>query len=314
MPVSRVIATVSVVYTADAWNNTAEWKEAIKSVSNQEKTPIPSELHMHPFTEVQAAKKNLRRLSDAPNNVRLTTWGKYPLPNGVQKYTSWYTMEAEFFPKVAGMAGNIITSNPGWNPNQIRVDLSNQVNRLLGMNIDKQETLEGGDVRTIYSADVPILQAEPEKETNDQPNQGFFRPCMSSSRIDTSSCQFTKDSYDWIKNWVKSSWDPTGESPKAYPFTGEGYTYNWNEGQDRVGLQEFVVPKKGSELSFHVPNHAEAAPENSQGMTVGTPIVKGICDFCTLDSHKDKDYCQVLNTDKNRDTFGCSPADTLVIV
>jgi hypothetical protein len=325
--VSRSIAVVSVVSLADTVTTTPkpsseeqQFRKAVHTVSNQAEQPLPQD-GLHPFTVAKAkAKTNLRRLSEDPQKVRMQTWGRHQLPQGVQKYTGWYTLETEFYPKLASMAAAISNkyelNKAGLN--SFRADLSSQTNRLLGMSVDKD--VEKRDIRFIYSADIIIEQAEPKDGTPTNPNPGFFRPCMESPRIDRNSCSFDEKkpqgTYPWIQNWIKTAWDTTPEGIKnAYPFTGEGYTFDFNkESKTHIGLQEYVVPKFGSSLDFRVPNDADPATvDPDTGLIQGTPIIKALCAYCKkcLKGNCPKDTVDDCNTVHPAQ---CSIADSLVIV
>jgi hypothetical protein len=237
------------------------WQAAIKAVENQASKPLPAD----DLTDFNPPKnsKNLRSLADENNTVLMTTYSKYELHDGVQKYEFWTTLKDELFPRVSEMAADILKKNPAITNENFRIEISNQVNRLLGMQPDAN--IASKDVLKVWVARVPVLQADVKQVVAKQKTQGFFRPCLDSPSIDSDSCHYTEPKYQWIKDWTVAAWNSTPGDKDAYPFTGEGYTYNWNENQDVVGLQEFVLPANGSDITFV-----------DQGQTV----VESICSYC----------------------------------
>jgi len=76
----------------------------------------------------------------------------------------------------------------------------------------------------------------------------LFRPCANPS-IKENHCsqQFpetvSKVHFEWYAKQTAQSYQPY----PGFPWTRLGYTYNWKEGEDEVGVAEFVV-KKGSKV------------------------------------------------------------------
>ena len=89
----------------------------------------------------------------------------------------------------------------------------------------------------------------------------IFRPCASSPDITTSKCDFAlptkfkskkeKEAVEAVQAFVFaqmwSSFNVGFPSP-GYPFTGMGWTYNWNpDSEDHYGISEYVV-KQGAKV------------------------------------------------------------------
>jgi hypothetical protein len=95
----------------------------------------------------------------------------------------------------------------------------------------------------------------------------IFRPCTSGTSIGASSCAFAFPSrastsapapdFDELRFVENQSWDvyrtrfaadrvEPGDYPyTGYPFTGMGWTYDWNpQSKDHVGVSEFVIRPK----------------------------------------------------------------------
>ncbi|AET95076.1 hypothetical protein BYI23_D015660 (plasmid) [Burkholderia sp. YI23] len=85
----------------------------------------------------------------------------------------------------------------------------------------------------------------------------LFRPCVSSTDTATSACEMSPSAakprlqadiddsqYVIEKLWTAHS---TGFSEIGYPFTGMGWTYNWNPlSRDHIGVSEYVGRKDAS--------------------------------------------------------------------
>lgn len=74
-------------------------------------------------------------------------------------------------------------------------------------------------------------------------SHGIFRPCFSTNSIRISSCSYqlsaTKAGYNrWLLKLTLQQY----RTHHGYPWTGLGYTYNWNpQAQSNIGLSEFVI-------------------------------------------------------------------------
>merc|ERR1712232_69398 len=89
---------------------------------------------------------------------------------------------------------------------------------------------------------------------NREDNQGFFRPCFNSFDISNVKCEYVPEggsdvesTYGWVQSYSNKSWK--GAPGDLFPFSGHGYTFDWqkwnHDGQSlesAVGLNEFVIP------------------------------------------------------------------------
>jgi hypothetical protein len=62
------------------------------------------------------------------------------------------------------------------------------------------------------------------------------RECELSPPVPTTHVQISDAHRDWFRGLRQTSYGPDG-----YPFTGLGYTYDWNPSTDEVGPSEFVL-------------------------------------------------------------------------
>jgi hypothetical protein len=166
--------------------------------------------------------------------IHVSTWSKYTLHSGPQNYDLWLTIPDEF-------TSNMIDAiNQMQFDGDVHQELADRINQHLGMDLD---SADNRDARKIWRGTMDLKQATPGQDP-----VGIFRPCLQSSDYTTTSCTYVdpSESYDWAKDWAQSSWT-TGDS--AYPWTGEGYTFDWGKdfesqgnGQEKpIGSQEFVV-------------------------------------------------------------------------
>jgi hypothetical protein len=83
---------------------------------------------------------------------------------------------------------------------------------------------------------------------------GIFRPC-NDPRVTAHSdgsviCPRTLNNQDknispQFKNWLVQNANASYQLHNGYPWTGYGYTYNWNDSaKNNVGVSEFVVLPK----------------------------------------------------------------------
>merc|ERR550514_14066 len=193
------------------------WAIAIDNCKKQDSQALPTD-DLRNFD----VKSESRRLTDG-ETVLMTTWSKYELVDGVQKYELWTTLADEFHKGIAAAGANLL--DPNTSSDEFRIALNNRANQFLGMSEDSG--VKEADVRKVWVAEVPVIQADVEKVFAKEATEGFFRPCLDSPSIHTDSCHYTEPSYDWIKNWTDKAWNTSPDSKGAYPFTGEGYTYNW---------------------------------------------------------------------------------------
>lgn len=113
------------------------------------------------------------------------------------------------------------------------------------------EQLLGMPPRANYSSWHLTIMLVPNHQAHiintDQPfSPGIFRPCFSSNSIRTSTCSYqitsTKPAYDrWLLHLSLQQY----RTQHGYPWTGLGYTYNWNpQAQSKIGLSEFIITQK----------------------------------------------------------------------
>lgn len=106
-----------------------------------------------------------------------------------------------------------------------------------------------------YTTDPP-----PEKEVrqfvilNHVPANSVIRPCPD-TRVETTQCSGTTfpdtpppnmppDYFAWFAKNVVSSWQlpAAGKPPSGFPWTRQGYTYDWApEAKSRYGVSEYVI-------------------------------------------------------------------------
>lgn len=89
---------------------------------------------------------------------------------------------------------------------------------------------------------VPNHQAHL-KKNNHKFSPGLFRPCLSTNSIRTPTCsyQLKKGTADY-NHWLLQLTLKQYRNKHGYPWTGLGYTYNWNPNtQSSIGLSEFVI-------------------------------------------------------------------------
>lgn len=72
----------------------------------------------------------------------------------------------------------------------------------------------------------------------------LFRPCADPS-LSRSRCgaSFSDSASEQHRAWYAGQTATAYQSPKGYPWTRLGYTYNWQEGASEVGPAEFVIRK-----------------------------------------------------------------------
>jgi hypothetical protein len=87
------------------------------------------------------------------------------------------------------------------------------------------------------------------------PTRALFRPCPDPEITDR-ECELTFPAPTRRvtvsaehKRWIRSQ-RAARKQDGAYPWTGLGYTYDWNPATDDVGLSEFVVPA-GAPMAVH---------------------------------------------------------------
>ncbi len=86
----------------------------------------------------------------------------------------------------------------------------------------------------------------------------LFRPCADPD-ITTTSCTTAPASHGHFlqvdpgyTTWFKKQMQPRA-CPDCFPFTGLGYTYDWGDSKNRVGLSEFVIARGAAvEVAFSV--------------------------------------------------------------
>lgn len=129
-----------------------------------------------------------------------------------------------------------------------RRDLNRRINELLGLPATPEPRRF---VEISMDVDQPN-NANLVDYSNSSHGQAIFRPC-SDPNVKHSSCgfDFADDVNDAFKNWIyhktretfveKHTDAHSGRVINGYPWTDLGYTYNWAPGQDKFGVEEFVI-------------------------------------------------------------------------
>merc|ERR1719240_2137339 len=199
-----------------------KYEDAVEMVEHQSETKLPAD---HLF--------NLEALA-TDGKIQVSTWSKYSLESGAQKYDLWMTIPDEF-------TSNMIAAiNEMQFNGDVHQELADRINQHLGMDLD---SADDRNARKVWRGTMNLKQARPGTDP-----VGIFRPCLQSYDFTTSSCEYVdlSESYDWARNWAHSAWT-TGSD--AYPWTGEGYTFDWGKNfepqqgkaEKPIGSQEFVV-------------------------------------------------------------------------
>lgn len=87
----------------------------------------------------------------------------------------------------------------------------------------------------------------------------LFRPCLATHSIIESTCRYqdnpSAEGYLWGEQNLLQK---PARLKSQYPWTGLGYTYNWNpQASSKVGLSEFVI-SKGTVVNVRVSQTAQA--------------------------------------------------------
>jgi len=106
----------------------------------------------------------------------------------------------------------------------------------------------GAYKRKLVEIEVPVVQAFYGKSAG---TEGIFRPCADpriylhndGSEICPVSIDFLDDNIPKeYREWFAANNKGLTKNNVKYPFTGKGYTYNWNkDAGSPIGLSEFVV-------------------------------------------------------------------------
>lgn len=188
---------------------------------------------------VASAMHNLKSVNLQPmphsDKVEVTTWTTDNMPNGKQVLSddNWVALTKQDY--------NSCKEFP-------RSTLGLNITQALGM-----PPLANYSKWHLVTMWVTVKQAHMLRTvaTKDKGNfsHGIFRPCFSSPSISSNKCSYTLDpkntKYDeWLLDLSNQQFKYKG----GYPWTGLGYTYNWNaSAKSPVGLSEFIVTK-GTEV------------------------------------------------------------------
>ncbi len=189
---------------------------------------------------VKASKKNLPSVElekldiDDHNNLSLVSFTKHHYNTGshITPYEIWTIQRKALV---------------NWCQNSFNPS-AKHLWQLLGMPVVDQSNWHLIDIKTSHRQ----AQSTPGGDLEN----GVFRPCFSSDAIDERHCTYQASSdsnYNlWLKHKVEGSFTPNG-----YPWTGLGYTYNWNQKDHQVlGPSEFVIaPQTPIEIVEHISIH-----------------------------------------------------------
>lgn len=106
---------------------------------------------------------------------------------------------------------------------------------------------------------VPVQQANTRHLISGHQDHGMFRPCFSTGSITQSTCHYqAKASHMGQYNaWLLDLASQQYRTKGGYPWTGLGYTYNWNPfAKSIVGMSEFIVTK-GTRIDVMVTQSAQ---------------------------------------------------------
>lgn len=147
--------------------------------------------------------------------TRVITWTNYDssYPVGEEVTTAWgevwVTLDGDVKARCQDFAAE---------------SLSDDIQKLLGL--------------PLTSADRYFITLE--VNTND-----LFRPCANPDVKEATRCDinFPDDATVEHRAWYAGQTATAYHAPKGYPWTRLGYTYNWKEGANEVGVPEFVIKK-----------------------------------------------------------------------
>jgi hypothetical protein len=172
--------------------------------------------------EVKPAK--LIAIPSGPQNIEMTTWTNENIPYGP------YTLTEDTWVTITKQMQNSCRKFP---QNQVE----EKIEEFLGM--PPMKSYDGWHFVTMM---VPNQQAD---MTGSTEGIGIFRPCVSTSSIRSNQCSFDADPKSGAYNaWSLNLMADEFTTTDPYPWSGLGYTYNWNpQAKSIVGGSEFLVTK-----------------------------------------------------------------------
>lgn len=174
---------------------------------------------------------NLLKLSESKRRINMVTWTNqsYHKGNHVLQDDIWFVQKNQL-KKLCKHSSKKITPS--------------KIEQLLGM-----PPLSNYRGWHLVVMKVPNQQAVLSLRSHFTP--GVFRPCFSTDSIRQSYCTYQPDMnlprYDaWVLMLSLTQFRLKG----GYPWTGLGYTYNWDpQAKSIIGLSEFIVTR-GTEVTI----------------------------------------------------------------
>jgi len=199
---------------------------------------------------------------------------RFSLEDGVQKYDLWMTIPDDF---TTNMIAAINAMEFTGDVHQLVCD---RINQHLGMPLDSEEHR---NARKIWRGTTPLKQADPDAD-----KVGVFRPCLESSDYTKTSCSYVEpsQSYEWAKNWANGAWVSDNN---AFPWTGEGYTFDWGKNFEYEGVSANREKPFGSQELVVLGNSGEGPGTEINWETQGQDPVIFFCEACV-----DASECQNL--------------------
>lgn len=156
--------------------------------------------------------------------VEMTTWTNENIPYGPFK------MDQDTWVTISKQMRSSCSRFPAKQVNE-------KIEEFLGM--PPMKSYKGWHLVTML---VPNKQADMRKSKE---GLGIFRPCYSTDSIRVNKCGFNADSKAGSYNaWVINLMADEFTTTDPYPWSGLGYTYNWDpKAKSVVGGSEFLVTK-----------------------------------------------------------------------
>ena len=200
------------------------------SFASKNTTPAESTLQKTYMDSVQKAALHevkpaeLIAIPSGQPYVIMTTWTNENIPTGP------YTLTEDTWVTITKQMQNACRKFP---KNQVE----EKIEELLGM--PPMKSYQGWHLVTMQ---VPNQQANMSGSTE---SAGIFRPCVSTDSIRANQCSFTADQTNSAYNaWTLNLMADEFTIADPYPWSGLGYTYNWDpQAKSIVGISEFLVTK-----------------------------------------------------------------------
>ncbi len=130
-----------------------------------------------------------------------------------------------------------------WPEIMASADPSLRINQLLGMPPQEDESK---DHWVLFQVPVEnyLFKINQASEKTYTLTGEIIRPCQSSGDVSLSRCEGAPETGETpYSQWIAS----IAAQTKGYPWTGKGYTYDWNPGNlSHQGLSEFILPQGAS--------------------------------------------------------------------